>query len=480
MKLNSLLAASISILFSFGAIFSMGQMPAAISITPEDATVYDEITLTFDAELACFENGSLAGLPYVAMHSGITMNGIVWQYVVEFNATGGNGQSPVLTSNPDGTFSITFIPFEFYAFPAGANVTHICAVFNNGNDWTQDGRDFDQGGPNCLDFFIPINTGTPYEPGLNSIVPDQGIQGETLNVQIFGVNTHFENGSTQIWIEKDLLYIDINSYYTVNDTLISATLIIPESASTGFWSLNVITPDDGLLTLSDAFKINSAGGSMPAAISIDPPDATAYDELTLTFNPEEACFTSGSLVGSPEVFIHSGVTFNSGETWQFVIDFSSVGANGQSPQLTDNGDGTWSITFIPFEFYGFDPGSVVTQICAVFNDSTWNKDGRDFEEGTSNCADFFIPLNFSTGIQEDQQDHFTFLPNPVSDVLYVYSDSEIISCKITSLIGEIITENVKRSGKSFSLQVDHLVRGVYIIVLEDSDGRIETGKFIKE
>jgi len=29
---------------------------------------------------------------------------------------------------------------------------------------------------------------------------------------------------------------------------------------------------------------------MPAAITIDPPNATAYDELTLTFDPALACF----------------------------------------------------------------------------------------------------------------------------------------------------------------------------------------------
>ena len=139
---------------------------------------------------------------------------------------------------------------------------------------------------------------------------------------------------------------------------------------------------------------------MPAAITITPIGATAYDELTLTFNPVEACFLSGSLVGSDAVFIHSGVAYYSGQTWQNVIDFSGVGANNQSPQLTDNGDGTWSITYTPSEFYGFAPGTVVTHICAVFNDGTWDKDGRDYEEGTSNCADFFIPLNYSTGMND--------------------------------------------------------------------------------
>jgi hypothetical protein len=454
-------------------------MPAAISIEPENATVYDEIILTFDADLACYQNGTLSGLPYIAMHSGVTINGATWQNVVAFNATGANGQSPVLNVNPDGTFSITFIPFEFYGFPAGAGVTQICAVFNNGSNWNQDGRDFFQGGPSCMDFLIPINTGSPYEPALNSILPNQGIQGETLNVQIFGINTHFVNGSTQIWLSKASNTINTSNYYAVNDTLISATMVIPEDANNGFWTLNVTTPLDGTLFLANCFKINAAGGTMPAAISIYPPDATAYDELTLTFDPTEACFLSGSLIGTSQVFMHSGVSFNTGENWQYVVDFNATGANNQSPELTDNGNSTWSITFTPFEFYGFEPGSVVTQICAVFNDGTWDKDGRDFEDGTTNCADFFIPLNFTTGLEYTAADHFSLGPNPVAEILSVKSPFEIQSYKIYNCYGNCVSQSTLPYTKSFTADVRNLSRGIYFISIEGQSGWILTQKFIK-
>jgi hypothetical protein len=457
-----------------------GQMPGAISIQPENATFYDEITLTFDAELACYLNGSLAGFSSVGMHSGVTINGAVWQNVVAFNSVGANGQSPVLNANPDGTFSITFTPYEFYGFAAGALVTQICAVFNNGTNWDQDGRDFLQGGTDCLDFFIPIATGTPYEPGLNSIVPDEGFQGETINVQIFGVNTHFDIGLTQIWLEKDLNTINITSYYAVNDTLISAAIELPENAVPGLWTLYVDSPEDGLLVLSEVFNILLSGGTMPAAISIEPPDATAYDELTLTFNPEDACFLAGSLVGTEQAFIHSGVAFNTGETWQYIVDFNAIGANGQSAELTNNGDGTWSITYIPYAFYGFEPGSVVTHICAVFNDGTWDKDGRDFQEGTQNCADFFIPLNISTGTKEYQLNSIKITPNPAFDILKVESDTELSSFKIISIIGELVIENREMNCKSMNIDVQSLAKGIYFISFNEKNGSAISKMFIKK
>ena len=52
---------------------------------------------------------------------------------------------------------------------------------------------------------------------------------------------------------------------------------------------------------------------MPAAITIDPPNATAYDEITLFFDPGLACFENGSLVGSPSLALHSGVKLITGE-----------------------------------------------------------------------------------------------------------------------------------------------------------------------
>ena len=151
--MKKLLLVTTAIFFSWMAF---SQMPAAITIEPENATVFDEITLTVDINQACWEAGSLSGAPYIAMHSGVTLNGNAWQYVINFDGIGANGQTPILSSNGDDTYSITFIPYEFYGFPAGGTVTQICGVFNNGNNWNQDARDFDAGGVDCMDFFIPI------------------------------------------------------------------------------------------------------------------------------------------------------------------------------------------------------------------------------------------------------------------------------------------------------------------------------------
>jgi hypothetical protein len=183
-----------------------------------------------------------------------------------------------------------------------------------------------------------------------------------------------------------------------------------------------------LLAITMIFLSSTIVAQMPAAITIDPPNASAYDELTLTFDPALACFQSGSLSGLPSIAIHSGVTFITGEIWQHVVNFDGIGYNGQPTTLMPTGDGKFYITYIPADFYGLT-GQTVTQICAVFNNGTdWSQDGRDFIPNTSNCMDFFIPINFQG---TDPEFHFNLNMNkmisegnfdPAADLVYVEMD----------------------------------------------------------
>ncbi|MCB2222527.1 MAG: PKD domain-containing protein, partial [Bacteroidetes bacterium] len=140
----------------------------------------------------------------------------------------------------------------------------------------------------------------------------------------------------------------------------------------------------------DNIRVTGDSFGPPPAITIDPLNATAYDEITLTFNTYYSCTSSGSLVGIPNISLHSGVTIG-GSTWQYAVNWDETGSNGQSTLLTNNGDGTHSITFIPYEFYGFPEGTVVEEICAVFNSGSWNEEGKDHDPN-GGCRDFFIPL----------------------------------------------------------------------------------------
>lgn len=335
------------------------------------------------------------------------------------------------------------------------------------------------GGTDCLDFFIPILSGTPPVAGINSIVPNQGELGESLSVNIFGINTNFQNAATTTWLSMGTETLDFLSIYAVNDTLISAQLSISGDATPGYWDLNVDNPEDGLMTLAGAFNVIDTTSSFPFSISIYPPNASAYDEITLTLDAKLSC-PEGSLYEVDSVMMHSGISFN-GNSWSNVVDFDGMAMNGQYPKLTNNSDTTWSITFTPSEFYGIESGTYVEGINCVFNGGDWSLgEAKDYDmEG--NCTDFFIPLAYATGIDQIITNSIQLYPNPASDLLSVISEQKIKSYHIYNVLGNEILQSTGVVERNCKIDISTLDKGIYFIsVVSDYSEVSETYKFIKK
>jgi len=145
---------------------------------------------------------------------------------------------------------------------------------------------------------------------------------------------------------------------------------------------------------------------MPPAISIEPANATAWDEMTLTYDPRLGCTPSGkgSLIGSSIIQMHSACYYleyidNWGSSWgQTTIEYNAIPKDGihATTNLTSNGDGTYSITFVPGDYYGAPAGSIIIGLTLVFNGGSWSSEGKDQSHG--GCGDFYIPLNYNPGL----------------------------------------------------------------------------------
>ena len=290
---------------------------------------------------------------------------------------------------------------------------------------------------------------------------------------------------------------------------------------------------DGTGANGEAPKFEFIGQYLPAAITITPGDATAWDTVTITLNTKLSCPDS-ALFGADSIMIHSGVNLD-GAVWSNVIPFDGMGANGQKPKLMDNGDSTWSITFVPADFYGIPEGSVVTQINGVFNNGSWDAEGKDFNE-EGECTDFNIPigsddiylwamtfipadfygleatadvtaLNFvfnggawdkgeakafneeggctdfkvflgGLGIEDEDATKFVLFPNPVDNELNLNNLNNSTIVEIYNITGQLVKTIDPGVGTSLTIDVAGLQTGVYFVNVHSEKG-VQSSKFIK-
>lgn len=275
-------------------------------------------------------------------------------------------------------------------------------------------------------------------------------------------------------------------------------------------------------------------GGFPAAITIEPAGATAWEEITLTLDASLSCPDS-ALFEADSVMMHSGVTLE-GAPWSNVIAFDALGADGTQPKLINNGDYTWSITYTPSAFYGLTPGQDPTEICCVFNAGDWAAgEGKDFdaegncadffipfgeapasylwqitftpadfygiEEGTSvteincvfnagdwaagegkdfdmddNCIDFVIPLGIGS-VNDNPEISFRMYPNPVENVLHLDQLENASRVEIYNVVGKLV-QTVEDFGNNVSINTSDFNSGVYFVTVH-INGTVQSTKFIK-
>ncbi len=100
---------------------------------PEFPTADEEVTLYFNAAGTPLEgyNGD------VYTHTGVTVNGTQWQYVI--GSWGNNSTQPQLTSLGNDLYSLDLAPTlrDFYGVPASGEISEICMVFRSADAATQ-------------------------------------------------------------------------------------------------------------------------------------------------------------------------------------------------------------------------------------------------------------------------------------------------------------------------------------------------------
>ncbi len=116
----------------------------------------------------------------------------------------------------------------------------------------------------------------------------------------------------------------------------------------------------------------------------------ASDPVTIVFTPSQATSSDAGLVGAEKIYFHSGVApAIDDNNWSNVV--GNWGEDDGIGEMTNNGDGTWSLTIIPEDYYGTPD---IEFIGGVFRDAEGVNSGRNPDNGG---GDFYIALSTYTG-----------------------------------------------------------------------------------
>ena len=124
---------------------------------------------------------------------------------------------------------------------------------------------------------------------------------------------------------------------------------------------------------------------MISQITIDPNPFEVNQSVTITVDINSSDTNCNSISNPDSVYMHAGIGDDS-SPW----GYSVIGNWGQDDgvgQMSDNGDGTWSITIVPEDYFGLNSSqaSSATSMGMVFR----NEDGTQ-ELKDQGCSDFFI------------------------------------------------------------------------------------------
>lgn len=158
-------------------------------------------------------------------------------------------------------------------------------------------------------------------------------------------------------------------------------------------------------------------------VTISPYPFSVSEEITITVDVNSADTDCNGFSNPSKVYIHSGIGTDS-DAWGLAV----VGNWGQDDgvgQMTDNGNGTWSITFVPEDYYGLSTTEAeqATKMGMVFRNESGTQEFKD-----NSCADFFFDVG-----------SFQLQLNSPTDNLTLLSPGESLSISATSSLAADFT-----------------------------------------
>jgi hypothetical protein len=215
-------------------------------------------------------------------------------------------------------------------------------------------------------------------------------------------------------------------------------------------------------------------------LTVDPPNFSINDQVTLTFNARAG---NREMVGASKVYWHGGVDLTPSQTpwssgWQNVVgnwgQDDGVGELQRVPGQPDK----WFMTFVPKDYFGLGDDDFVHWICAVMRSPDGNTKGTGtpgpIENGIIHSnLDMFIRNQRNASAEEDFNGlQVRVFPNPASEQVFVELEQQdqALELRLLDMQGRMVQRRsltAQPGGISRQvLNISSLPAGIYLLNLQ--------------
>ena len=134
-------------------------------------------------------------------------------------------------------------------------------------------------------------------------------------------------------------------------------------------------------------------------VTISPNPFNVNQAITITVDTNSTATDCNNFSNPTKVYMHSGVGTNA-NPWTYVT--GNWGQDDGVGEMTNNNDGTWSITITPETYYGLSSAqaTTITQMGIVFRNENGNQEFKN-----NGCSDFFFNVgNFQLNVTAPSQE----------------------------------------------------------------------------
>jgi len=202
-------------------------------------------------------------------------------------------------------------------------------------------------------------------------------------------------------------------------------------------------------------------------VTIEPFPFAVDEEITVTVDANSNATDCNGLSSTGKVYLHSGIGTDL-DPWATVV--GNWGQDDGVGEMADNQDGTWSISFIPQDYYGLttEQANAATKMGMVFRNATGDQEFKD-----NGCNDFFFDVG-SFQLQLNNPTESLTLLNP-GDNLSISATSSITADFTLTINGNMVDTF---SGTDYTYDQTNITENSQYTLEAQSGGETRTANFM--